>query len=71
MIVYSKERKKKKKKVGKFRKEKKNKTQVVLGSAVLQVSHWNLSRSDDVVTFFPCYDLSVLVWFFCVSIYIL
>lgn len=52
MIVYSKDRKTKKKKVGKFRKEK-NKTQVVLSSPAPQVSHWNVSRSDDVVTFPP------------------
>ena len=32
---------------------KKNKTQVVLSSPALQVSHWNVSRSDDVVTFPP------------------
>lgn len=51
MIVDSKERMKETK--GWKIKKGKKKTQVDLSSPALQASHWNVSSSDDVVTFFP------------------
>lgn len=53
MIVYSNEKEESEKKRLENLERKKNKTQVVLSSPALQVSHWNVSRSDDVVTFPP------------------
>lgn len=71
MIVYSKDRKtKKKEKVGKFRKEK-NKTQVVLSSPALLASHWNVSRSDDVVTSPLLWPLSTSLILLCAHLHII
>lgn len=52
---------------------KKNKTQVVLSSPALQVSHWNVSRSDDVVIppHPPLWPLSTSLILLCVHLHII